>query len=159
MPSCSSSHFGGEEPTQELQPRCPGPRGAKCLREAYVPCWRCRKRVCTPLNSIPCAISHRSSWPEAEAEALSVPISFLHPRVTPGCPGAVGVHPSQCSPCSEAGRQPPRQPCSDKEAASRHRLGKQLKHKSRHWKNQKGKRAPQLYPPLIPVRFGGKELL
>lgn len=43
-------------------------------------------------------------------------------------------------PHPEAGRQPPRWPCSDKEAASRHRLGKQLKHKTRHWKKSKKKK-------------------
>lgn len=76
------------------------------------------------------------------------------PRGDSGWPGAVGVHTPSAQPGSEAGRQPPQWPCSDKEAASRHRLGKQLKHKTRQWKNQKGKRAPQLYPPLIPGRFG-----
>lgn len=104
VPSCSPPRSGGEEPTQELLPQCPGPREAECFRETYVPCWRCRDR--------------------------DLSMSLVLRRCT--APPA--------RPRPEAGRQPPRWPCSGKEAASRHRLGKQLKHKTRHWKKSKKKK-------------------
>lgn len=88
VPSCSSPPSGGEEPTQELlPPQCPGPRGTQCLRETHVPCWRCQKCVCTPVDSI--LLCHLPSvpprsWSQAEGEALSATVSFVPPGVTQG---------------------------------------------------------------------------
>lgn len=81
----------------------------------------------------PCSTSHPSSWSQVEAEALLVIAFFPHPWVKPRVNMVLwrDVRTSHSSPLLK-GKQPPQRSCSDKEAMSRHRLDKQLKHKTRN---------------------------